>query len=197
MMENFNSLALEGKEVMLRTVRLSDANELFRIITDSREHLERWLPWVDFVRSADDERHIVEQWLYEMQMKSAIHLCMNVESQIAGIISAHRIDWMNERASIGYWTKRDMTGRHIATGSAAVLTKYIFEELRLHRIYIQAATDNMPSNRVIQRLGFKLEGTLREDERIRDRFVDLNIYGMTVDDFEKTKENLSPYFAKQ
>ncbi|HUI28758.1 MAG TPA: GNAT family protein [Candidatus Acidoferrales bacterium] len=193
-MDNFNSLILEGRRVTLRSVRLEDANELFRIITESREHLERWLPWVDYIRSVDDESHIVEQWTYEMQMKTAIHFCINAESQTAGLVSTHQIDWMNQRTSIGYWIKAGMANKGIITESTAVVMEYVFEKLNLHRIYIQAATGNAPSNRVIQKLGFKHEGVLRENERLREHYLDHNIYGMTKGDFSKIKPSLSKYF---
>lgn len=193
-MDNFNSLVLRGKRVLLISVRAENASELFSIISASREHLEKWLPWVDYVRSAEDERQIVEQWVYEMQMKTAIHFCINIENQICGLISIHQIDWMNQRASIGYWVKCDMVNRKIGTEATAILVKYIFEKLNLHRIYIQAATENAASNRLIQKLGFKLEGVLKENERIRDRYLDHNIYGMTSDDFAKNKQTLLQYF---
>ncbi len=193
-MDSFNLLELKGRRIILHPVRMEDANELFRIINESREHLAKWLPWVDFVRSVDDERHIVEQWLYEMQMRTAVHFCINIDDGIAGLASTHQIDWMNQKTGIGYWVRRDMANKSIASEATAVLMKYLFEKLKIHRIYIQAATGNAASNRVIQKLGYKLEGVLRDNERIGDQFVDHNIYGMTNEDFMKIVPNLLQYF---
>ena len=192
-MDDFNSLVIKSRRLTLRSAKSENAVELYRIIADSREHLEKWLPWVDYVRSVDDERHIVDQWLYEMQMRTAIHLCINFENQIVGLVSTHQIDWMNQRTSIGYWTKSDVVNRSICTESTAVLISYIFDKLRLHRIYIQAAIGNAASNRVIQKLGFKHEGILRENERIRDHFLDHNIYGMTEENYLNMKSTFTQY----
>jgi ribosomal-protein-serine acetyltransferase len=191
-MDDFSSLILKGSGILLRSVELKNANELFGIIEESREHLKKWLPWVEYVRSVNDERHIVGQWIYEMQMRSAIHLCMVFEDKIAGLLSTHQIDWINERTSIGYWVRKEMTGNNLATTATAVLMNYLFEKLRLHRIYIQAATDNGASNKVIKKLGFKLEGVLRENERVQEHYLDHNIYGMTDHDFKNVKQNLLP-----
>jgi ribosomal-protein-serine acetyltransferase len=193
-MDNFNSLELRGRRIVLNPVRIVNSSELFRIIDESREHLQKWLPWVDFVRCVDDERHMVEQWLYEMQMRTAIHFCINISDQLVGLASTHQIDWMNQKTSIGYWVKKDMVNKGIATEATAVLMQYLFERLKIHRVYIQAATGNAASNRVIQKLGFNLEGTLKDNERIGDGFVNHNIYGMTTDDFVKIRQNLSRYF---
>ncbi|MCL5267128.1 MAG: GNAT family N-acetyltransferase [Bacteroidetes bacterium] len=196
MMENFNSLRLFGAKTILRSVDLDDAGRLFSIIENSREHLQRWLPWIDFVHSVEDERHIVEQWIYDMQMKTAIHLCITFEDNVVGFISTHQIDWINQRTSVGYWVAQSSIKMNFATEATAVLLNHLFENLKLHRVFIQAATENAASNRVIKKLGFKWEGILRENERIRDRYLDHNIYGMTHGDFISLKDIFSPYLRK-
>lgn len=195
-MDGFGQIILMGRRIVLRAVRSSDCSELFKIIAESRPHLEKWLPWVHYVRSVDEESKIVEQWLYDMELRSAIHLCITLEERIVGLISAHQIDWMNQRTSIGYWIKSDMVNKNIVTESTANLMEYLFRKLRIHRIYIQAATDNIASNRVIKKLGFKFEGLLRENERLGDRFVDHNIYGMTSDDYNFARRQLADYFPE-
>ncbi len=194
-MDDFSSLTLRGSRITLHSAEIENVPELFKIIDSSREHLGRWLPWVDYVRTTEDERHIVEQWVYDMQIRMAIHLCITFDKEIVGLISTHQIDWMNQRTSVGYWIRADMVKRNFATEATAVLLIYLFEKLRLHRVYIQAATGNHASNRVIQKLGFKLEGLLKENERIRQTFLDHNIYGMTEEDFRKEKSNLMSYLS--
>lgn len=196
MMEDFNSLAIPGARVVLRSVELKHVDGLFRIIGSSREHLEKWLPWVDYVQTVDDERHIVEQWIYEMQMRAAVHLCITFQDDLVGLISTHQIDWINQRTSVGYWMGSENVGKNFATEATAVLLTYLFDNLRLHRIFIQAATENTASNRVIKKLGFKWEGVLRENERVKDRYLDHNIYGMTQGDFTSLRESFSTYLKR-
>lgn len=195
MLDDFNSLVIRGARVVLRSVELRDVEALYRIITTSRQHLERWLPWVEFVRTVDDERHIVEQWIYDMQMKSAVHLCITVDTRLVGLVSTHQIDWLNQKTSVGYWIGLKDTGNNFTTEAAAILLIYLFETVRLNRVAIQAATGNEPSNRVIKKLGFKWEGVLRENERVKDHFVDHNVYGMTRGDFLKLRSDYSRYLG--
>lgn len=195
MMDDFSSLTLAGPAVVLRSIGIRDVDALFGMINTSREHLEKWLPWVEFVQTVEDERHIVEQWVYDMQMRAAIHLCITVGGEPVGLISTHQIDWLNQRTSVGYWVSRQHAGRRYATEATALLLTYLFENLKLHRIFIQAATGNVASNRVIRKLGFKWEGVLRENERVKDSFLDHNIYGMTQMDFSSLKDVFSRYLA--
>jgi len=195
-MDDFGSLELAGNRVILTSVQFEEVEQLFSLIDGSRKHLATWLPWVEFVQKVDDERHIVEQWLYDMQIRAAIHLCITCDGEIAGVISTHQIDWLNQRTSIGYWVAHDQVRNHYATEATAILMTYLFDKLKLHRIYIQAATGNEPSNRVIKNLRFKFEGVLRENERVKETFLDHNIYGMTSEDFRECRDNLKQYLER-
>lgn len=191
MLDDFDALVIPGPRTVLRSVELRDVQVLFNIIDSSREHLERWLPWVDYVHTSDDERQMVEQWIYEMQIRTAIQLCITVGDELVGLVGTHQIDWINQRTSIGYWIGKKNVGKGYATEATAILLNYLFEGLKLHRVFIQAATKNGASNRVIEKLGFKWEGLLRENERVKDQYLDHNIYGMTHGDFSGLNATIS------
>ncbi len=46
------------EEILLRWPSMADAEELFKLIDTNREHLGRWLPWVDAIQSLDDEKRM-------------------------------------------------------------------------------------------------------------------------------------------
>ena len=57
----------------------------------------------------------------------------------------------------------------------------------LHRIEIHAAADNLRSRAVAERLGFTLEGTMRDGHRKPDdTYVDQMVYGLLVSDRVET-----------
>ena len=45
------------EEMLLRWPSMVDAEELFKLIDANREHLGRWLPWVDVIGSVEDVGH--------------------------------------------------------------------------------------------------------------------------------------------
>lgn len=63
---------------------------------------------------------------------------------------------------IGYWIRKDATGQGYVTEMAGVLTRIAFEHDRASRVDIMVSPDNAPSANVARRLGFTLEGRLRD-----------------------------------
>ena len=53
-----------------------------------------------------------------------------------------------------------------------------FRELRLHRLSSWCIADNTAAARVLEKVGFKLEGRLRQNERFKGRRWDTLLYGL-------------------
>jgi ribosomal-protein-serine acetyltransferase len=71
------------------------------------------------------------------------------------------------------------------TRAARALVDYGFGELGLHRIVIRCATGNHASRAIPERLGFALEGTLRQAQWVNDHFNDLAVYAMLRPDWDR------------
>ena len=59
---------------------------------------------------------------------------------------------------IGYWVDERLAGRGIIPTAVALAVDYCFDVMRLHRIEIAIRPENVPSLRVVTKLGFRPEG---------------------------------------
>ncbi|OGO50978.1 MAG: GNAT family N-acetyltransferase [Chloroflexi bacterium RBG_16_68_14] len=84
-------------------------------------------------------------------------------------------DW---EADIGYELAPECWGRGYATEAARAMVDFGFRELELHRISSWCIADNVASARVLERLGLRQEGRLRENEYFKDRWWDTLLYGL-------------------
>ena len=81
-------------------------------------------------------------------------------------------------ASMGYCLDEAAWGKGFATEAASALLQWAFDALDLNRVQAQADTRNTPSGRVLEKLGFVREGTLREDCIVNGEVSDSWVYGL-------------------
>jgi ribosomal-protein-serine acetyltransferase len=68
------------------------------------------------------------------------------------------------------------------TSCCRFVVRYGFDTLDLNRIQIAAATENRRSRAIPERLGFKLEGIMRQNENLYGTFVDHAVYSLLRSD---------------
>jgi ribosomal-protein-alanine N-acetyltransferase len=92
------------------------------------------------------------------------------------------IDRDNSLAEIGYWIGAPYRGEGYATEAARELVRFAFDTLKLNRVIARHFGSNDASGRVMQKIGMKLEGTLRQQLRKWDVLEDIVVYGILASD---------------
>ncbi len=82
----------------------------------------------------------------------------------------------HKKAEAGFWLLPEFWGQGIIQEAMPLICKYGFENLGLHRIEGFVETDNKKSKRALEKLGFKLEGTMVDCEIKNGKFISLDIY---------------------
>ena len=95
-----------------------------------------------------------------------------------GWCSLTRWDPDNRSASLGYILDDHAWGSGYATEAVRALLQWAFDTLDLNRVQAEADTRNAASARVLEKLGFVLEGTLREDCVVNGEVSDSWVYGL-------------------
>lgn len=169
---------LVNHEIRLKQLKLSDASRIYELIDANRLLLRECLPWVDGNKDvADTERFIsgsIKKWVEQ----GTFDLGIWYNHILVGVIGIHDLSLINKNAYIGYWLSSDYQGRGIMTQATHEVIRYLFEELKLHRVVIRAGTKNLKSQAIPQRLGFTKEGIEREAGFLYDHYVDLQVWSL-------------------
>jgi RimJ/RimL family protein N-acetyltransferase len=88
----------------------------------------------------------------------------------------------DEKGELGFWIDQSYWGKGVATEAAAALVKFGFEKLCLHKIVAFHMVRNPASGRVMEKLGMRKEGMLRDHVKKSDQFEDSVAYGILVSD---------------
>ncbi len=162
---------------------MSDAPALFRCVDRNRKLLRQWMPWLDQTQSVQELRPFVQNCLDGYQTGSSYRMGIWVEGSIAGVVALEEISAMHRKAKIGYWLSREHQGRGHMTASVRRLIDYAFEERGLETLGLRAATKNLRSRGVAERIGMRHEGTLRQQEWLYDHYVDHAAYTLLRSDW--------------
>jgi RimJ/RimL family protein N-acetyltransferase len=104
------------------------------------------------------------------------------DGKVIGLVSM--VPRAHHKASIGYALGVKYRGRGYATEAARALMEYGFEVLKYHRIQAETSTANPASYRVMERLGMRPEGQLREAEQHDGIWIDILYYGILATEFK-------------
>ena len=175
---------IETSRIVLVPLELGDGNELWDAVEGSRWHLERWLPWVPFNNAPEASVRYAEACVSDWDAGRAVRFAIRDRQsrELLGVVGLDSCVHLHRSCELGYWLRRDCVGRGLMTEAAGALINFGFSRVGLHRIRCAAATDNIPSLRVIQRLGFHFEGIARQAELVGTRWLDHALFARLATD---------------
>jgi diamine N-acetyltransferase len=117
----------------------------------------------------------IERWLKLVDQK---HFIMEYDNVTIGIAQIFNISLISRKCNIGILIKPDYTGKGIGTLVLKLIINICFNKINLRKIEVSVAQKNTPSIRMIERLGFAKEGTLKESLFHSGEYIDIHLYGL-------------------
>lgn len=184
-MTPFADLRFATPRLLLRPLVDGDADDLFAIFSDPPV-MRYWSsgPWTERAQAlrlvAGDREALAGR------RDLRLGLALRETGRIAGTLSLYKIDAPCRRADIGYALAREQQGRGLMNEalSAVIAAAFDhragapFDDLRLNRLEADVDPRNVPSCRTLERLGFQLEGRLRERWWVEGEVSDSAMYGL-------------------
>jgi RimJ/RimL family protein N-acetyltransferase len=160
-----DAIATDGV-VTLRRWREEDVDAIVAACQDA--DIQHWIPIIP--RPYRDE-HALAFVRGEIEDVGEHQYAIELGGDVAGAIgmTVNR----NRTGHIGYWCVPDARGRGIVTRALRLLSRYAFDEISLQRLELITDPDNVASQRVAEKAGYRREGVLRShldhpDGRRRD-----------------------------
>lgn len=194
-----SSLTLTGRRVLLRPLVVSDFEAWREVRNRSREWLTKWEPRpLPGQPDATEDRRVFAARCgareRERQLGSGYGFGIFVgagQNRFAGEInlsSVQRGPYQN--AYVGYWIDEAAAGNSYVPEAFAVLCRFAFEDLALHRLQASIIPRNRPSHRVAEKLGLRSEGTALRYLEINGQWEDHVRYAITAEDWAERRDEL-------
>lgn len=185
---NTGHSALIEPDFYIREATIKDAAIIWQTISDNREYLRTWLPFVDGLKNVADEEEFLKAQLSVAYEDRNIVFVIGRGHELCGLAGFVATDNINHRTEIGYWLIPEYQGRGVMTRCVRHLCRWAVRERGMNRIQIRCAVGNRTSNAIPQRLGFTLEGSERDGELlIGGKYADINVYSILKKEVESWK----------
>jgi RimJ/RimL family protein N-acetyltransferase len=178
---------LQTKRLILRPFALADAPEVRRLASD-RAIADTTLsiphPYPD---------GLAEEWIgthqarYEQGTQVSFAIVRRADGALLGAIGIHP-EAGHGHAEMGYWIGVPYWNQGYTTEAAAAVLHYAFTTLGLHRVFAEHMTRNPASGRVMQKIGMRHEGILREHMLKWGVYEDVAVYGILSSEWQPARE---------
>ncbi len=175
--------------LILRPFRRKDTGPVHEAVRASLPDLAEYLPWaIGYQRSVTSQfiKDSVGAWASGRAFDFAIR-AQGDEDRHLGNVSVWFTSKANMVGEVGYWIRSDASGLGIGTEATARALEIAFDELQMHRIVTRIAVGNTASERIVQKLGFLKEGTLRDEVKVGTRWLDHTIWGLLYREWRHEK----------
>jgi RimJ/RimL family protein N-acetyltransferase len=153
------------ERLLIRKPLPGDGKAVYDAIQASLNELKPWMPWAHTYQTEQDvEANIRESYVKFLSREDLRLLVFNKETgDFIASSGLHRIDWAVPKFEIGYWIDTRNSGKGYITEATKAITSFAFNELKAKRVEIRCDTRNIRSRAIPEKLGFTLEGILRND----------------------------------
>jgi ribosomal-protein-alanine N-acetyltransferase len=201
---NVKTKALVGPRVELRALRVDDFPVWRDVRVRSRDWLEPWEPLPepgspDPALDREAFRARCGAWERQRHFDSAYGFGMFLhDGRFAGEISLGSVQrGPFQSAFVGYWVDAEHAGRGLIPEGVAVMLRYGFDDLLLHRIEAAIVPRNAASRRVAEKLGMRDEGVAVRFLQIRGRWEDHVRYAITAEEFDARRDEIVERFLTE
>jgi len=182
----FSMPTLETDRLILRRMTMQDARDVFEYSRDpdvARHVL--WSAQKELSEAKEYCRYMMKR--YRNDEPSSWGIIDKATGRLVGTIGFMAYSEENNSAEVGYSLAKWLWNGGYMTEALARVIEYAFEAMDLNRIEAQHELQNPSSGRVMEKCGMRKEGVLRQRLYNKGKYVDVALYAILKEDYDKAK----------
>lgn len=177
MIYNHQNKTITTDRLVLRLFRKSDAPAVTRLCNNY--NIYKNTLYLPYPYTEDDALSWIKNHLdnYEADKLYEFAITDRKTGELFGAISLSNNKSFNH-GEIAYWIGEEYWGKGYATEAAQAILEFAFKGKQLHRVFARFFHSNPASGKVMQKLGMKEEGILKDHVKKENQYLDLVCYGI-------------------
>lgn len=186
----FDPIYLDTEHVKIRPLNTVASEKLAEgILYEGSFHATNW-----GIKSPDDVRKMYENAMAawnEKRGNSVVFLSKD-ETEVYGLTHFMNVEPANKMIEIGgTWIGKKWQRSYVNTETKFALLQYVFETLKLNRVEFRIDSGNVPSQKAVQRLGFRFDGIMaRRKINANGEVRDYVFYSVTDENWPRIKAHI-------
>ncbi len=164
--------------IKLVPLNLTHTEDLLSLIDKNRNFLRQHFPWVEIQKNQKQIAHFISTYDQKMKNEQGIMYGIFKQDQLIGNVGIYDIDQHNKTGQLSIWLDQEAQKKGIAKNATQQVIQFGFMNWKLNRLEIRCKSGHQDTLRFAERLGFNIEGKLRQSEWFYDRYEDLIILGL-------------------
>lgn len=149
--------------VFLRALELEDS-VLFHKWRQN-ESVTKYLAGNFYYVSQERERTSIESKIHDDSKHVYLGVCLQEDKRLIGYVHINNIDLRNLKAEWGGTLigETDLIGKGYGEEASKLLLRFLFDQYPVNKCYAYCLANHPSTLKLFKKLGFKQEGTLRQD----------------------------------
>lgn len=154
------------ERLIIRMPRPGDGKVVYAAIKASKNELQPWMPFAQKEQSEEDVELNIRSSYISFLNREDLRLLVFLKDTGEFVASSglHRINWSIPKFEIGYWIDSRYSGKGYMTEAVKGIADFAFSQLNAKRLEIRCDAKNTKSRAIPEKLGFSLEGILKNDD---------------------------------
>lgn len=166
---------LRGDRLALRTVTEEDHGFLHEHWNDP--DIRRWVPTPTPLSEPELAAFVAKD-------DASVQFLPCRDGTPVGVVFLFDVHPHRDHAELAYWIVAGERGQGYATEAARLCVDHAFGDRGLHKVFARVLEGNQASARVLEKVGFEREGTLREHEFVRGEHHDADLFGLVATEWD-------------
>lgn len=165
--------------------------DFHKLYKSNKLQFSKWFGWPPESDSLNYFETLIKDGLYAYARGEAVHCGVSFDGQMIGYIGLTNINYDLVKAELRFLIAPEFEGRGIMRKVCLKMLEYCFDFLKLDKIEMSIAAEDLASRKVCEVLGFELEGILKSADNIKGKLIDHARYGLLRPSYQAAKSEIA------